>query len=184
MRPYRQISTTTSTRIRSIQYNARLFSLNSLLNRITLGRCMSLAQNPAQTQNHFPDDIAARIAQSEARVIKAIFPSNTNHHNTLFGGDALAWMDETAFIAATRFCRKSLVTVSSDRIDFKKAIPAGSLAELIANVIHVGNTSLKVEVNIYVEDMYRDHREHAIRGVFTFVAVDENRNPTQVWPHN
>ena len=72
---------------------------------------MSLAQNPAQTQNHFPDDIAARIAQSEARVIKAIFPSNTNHHNTLFGGDALAWMDETAFIAATRFCRK----IISDR---------------------------------------------------------------------
>ncbi|MCJ8302005.1 acyl-CoA thioesterase [Shewanella sp.] len=123
----------------------------------------------------------ARIEQSEARVIKAIFPSITNHHNTLFGGEALAWMDETAFIAATRFCRKPLVTVSSDRIDFNKAIPAGSLAEIIARVIHVGNTSLKVEVNIFVEDMYRDHREHAIRGVFTFVAVDDDRQPTQVW---
>ncbi|WP_144208609.1 acyl-CoA thioesterase [Shewanella donghaensis] len=131
---------------------------------------------------HYSDEITARIEQSESRVIKAIFPSNTNHHNTLFGGDALAWMDETAFIAATRFCRKSLVTVSSDRIDFKKAIPAGSLAELIARVIHVGNTSIKVEVNIYLEDMYKDMREHAIRGVFTFVAVDEDRTPTQVWP--
>ncbi|NKF51552.1 acyl-CoA thioesterase [Shewanella sp. WXL01] len=133
-------------------------------------------------QSYLTPEIQQRIEQSEARVIKAIFPSNTNHHNTLFGGDALAWMDETAFIAATRFCRKSLVTVSSDKIDFKKAIPAGTLAELIARVIHVGNTSLKVEVNIYVEDMYTEHREHAIRGVFTFVAVDENRQPTQVWP--
>ncbi len=158
-------------------------SVLSLSFCIILGSSMSLALNPAQTETQFPEDMAARIAQSEARVIKAIFPSNTNHHNTLFGGDALAWMDETAFIAATRFCRKSLVTVSSDRIDFKKAIPAGSLAELIAKVIHVGNTSLKVEVNIYVEDMYKDHREHAIRGVFTFVAVDENRQPTHVWPH-
>ncbi|WP_194945005.1 acyl-CoA thioesterase [Shewanella sp. TC10] len=131
-----------------------------------------------------PKEISDRIEQSEAKVIKAIFPSNTNHHNTLFGGDALAWMDETAFIAATRFCRKALVTVSSDRIDFKKAIPAGSLAELVARVIHVGNTSLKVEVNIFVEDMYQDLREHAIRGVFTFVAVDEQRNPTPVWPVN
>ncbi|MEZ9234565.1 acyl-CoA thioesterase [Shewanella sp. 10N.286.52.A9] len=130
----------------------------------------------------YSDDILARIEQSEAKVIKAIFPSNTNHHNTLFGGDALAWMDETAFIAATRFCRKALVTVSSDRIDFKKAIPAGSLAELVARVIHVGNTSLKVEVNIYVEDMYQDLREHAIRGVFTFVAVDNERHPIPVWP--
>lgn len=132
-------------------------------------------------QTHYSDAIKQRINQSEARVIKAVFPSITNHHNTLFGGEALAWMDETAFIAATRFCRKTLVTVSSDRIDFKKPIPAGSLAELIARVIHVGNTSLKVEVNIYVEDMYQDHREHAIRGVFTFVAVDNERNPTSVW---
>lgn len=131
----------------------------------------------------FPDAIQTRIDSSEARVIKAVFPSITNHHNTLFGGEALAWMDETAFIAATRFCRKTLVTVSSDRIDFKKPIPAGTLAELIARVIYVGNTSLKVEVNIYVEDMYQDHREHAIRGVFTFVAVDEQRNPTKVWTY-
>ncbi|ABO23413.1 acyl-CoA thioesterase [Shewanella loihica] len=133
------------------------------------------------TETQYSDAIRARIAQSEARVIKAIFPSITNHHNTLFGGEALAWMDETAFIAATRFCRKTLVTVSSDRIDFNKSIPAGTLAEIIANVIYVGNTSLKVEVNIFVEDMYQDHREHAIRGVFTFVALDEDRKPTKVW---
>jgi len=134
-----------------------------------------------QTSAPRSDAINERIKSAESRVIKAIFPSITNHHNTLFGGEALAWMDETAFIAATRFCRKPLVTVSSDRIDFKKAIPAGSLAEIIANVIHVGNTSLKVEVNIFVEDMYTDQREHAIRGVFTFVAIDDNRQPTKVW---
>lgn len=135
-----------------------------------------------QTSAQFSDVMQQRVEQSEARVVKAVFPSITNHHNTLFGGEALAWMDETAFIAATRFCRKTLVTVSSDRIDFNKAIPAGSLAEIIARVIHVGNTSIKVEVNIFVEDMYRDHREHAIRGVFTFVAVDNDRKPTTVWP--
>ncbi|MCE9852599.1 acyl-CoA thioesterase [Shewanella chilikensis] len=136
---------------------------------------------PETTQSQYEVAVARRIEQAEARVIKAVFPSITNHHNTLFGGEALAWMDETAFIAATRFCRKTLVTVSSDRIDFKKPIPAGSLAELIARVIHVGNTSMKVEVNIFVEDMYQDKREHAIRGVFTFVAVDEDRKPTQIW---
>ncbi|MCL1048832.1 acyl-CoA thioesterase [Shewanella abyssi] len=138
---------------------------------------MPLTNTPTQ----FNEAMSLRVEQSEARVIKAVFPSITNHHNTLFGGEALAWMDETAFIAATRFCRKALVTVSSDRIDFNKAIPAGSLAEIIARVIHVGNTSIKVEVNIFVEDMYRDHREHAIRGVFTFVAVDDDRKPTTVW---
>ncbi|NRA60811.1 MAG: acyl-CoA thioesterase [Psychrobium sp.] len=126
--------------------------------------------------------ILERLENSQARITKAIFPSTTNHHDTLFGGQALSWMDETAFIAATRFCRKRLVTVSSDRIDFKHPIPGGSLVELVGQVVHVGRTSLKVEVNIYVEDMYHDHREKAITGTFSFVAVDDDGKPTPVLP--
>ncbi len=126
--------------------------------------------------------ISARIEASQSRITKAIFPFTTNHHNTLFGGQALAWMDEAAFIAATRFCRKRLVTVSSDRIDFNHPIPGGSLVELVGKVSHVGRTSLKVEVNIYVEDMYKDNCEKAITGSFSFVAVDEDGKPTPVLP--
>lgn len=54
-------------------------------------------------------EIERRIALSESRVTKAVFPPTTNHHNTLFGGTALAWMDEVSFICATRFCRLPLV---------------------------------------------------------------------------
>lgn len=126
--------------------------------------------------------ILERLNKSEARNTKAIFPSVTNHHDTLFGGKALAWMDETAFIAATRFSRKRLVTVSSDKIDFKHPIPGGSLIELVGKVIHVGRTSIKVEVNIYVESMYNDHRDKAITGTFSFVAVDKQGKPTPVLP--
>ena len=49
-----------------------------------------------------------------------------------------------------------MVTVSSDRIDFKKPIPAGTIVELIGKVNHVGNTSLKVNVEIYIEQMYAE----------------------------
>jgi len=124
--------------------------------------------------------ITQLIATSETRVFKAVFPFNTNHHETLFGGQALAWMDETAFIAATRFCRKPLVTVSSDRIDFNHAIPGGSLVELIARVAKVGRTSIKVQVDIFVESMYHEGREKAISGQFSFVAVDEDKKPIPV----
>jgi acyl-CoA hydrolase len=125
-------------------------------------------------------EIQRRIALSETRVTKAVFPPTTNHHNTLFGGTALAWMDEVSFIAATRFCRLALVTVSSDRIDFNHPIPAGSIVELIGTVIKVGNTSLKVQVEVYVESMYQDGRERAIHGVFSFVAVDAQQRPIPV----
>nr|WP_322939210.1 acyl-CoA thioesterase [Pseudomonas sp. s4] len=127
-------------------------------------------------------EIQRRIALSETRVTKAVFPPTTNHHNTLFGGTALAWMDEVSFIAATRFCRLPLVTVSSDRIDFKHAIPAGSIVELVGRVIKVGNTSLKVEVEVFVEGLYQEERERAISGSFSFVAVDEQQRPVPVLP--
>jgi len=115
-------------------------------------------------------------------VTKAVFPPTTNHHNTLFGGTALAWMDEVSFITATRFCRLPLVTVSSDRIDFNHPIPAGSIVELIGRVVRVGNTSLKVDVEVHVESMCSDSRELAIKGTFSFVAVGDDNRPVPVLP--
>lgn len=121
-----------------------------------------------------------RINQSEARIFKAVFPGTTNHYDTLFGGTAMHLMDEVAFITATRFAKKMLVTVSSDRIDFNKPIPAGTIIELIARVSHVGRTSLKVSVRVMVEKMYEEFREEAITGTFTFVAIDEDKKPIAI----
>src|SRR4051812_29997997 len=124
--------------------------------------------------------IEERVQQSETRIFKAVFPGSTNHYDTLFGGTAMHLMDEVAFITATRFTRKTVVTVSSDRIDFTKPIPAGTIIELIGRVIHIGNTSLKVLVEIHIEEMYSDFREKAITGTFSFVAIDEHKKPIKV----
>jgi acyl-CoA hydrolase len=124
--------------------------------------------------------VDVRIEQSETKIFKAVFPDSTNHYDTLFGGTAMHLMDEVAFITATRYSRKKVVTVSSDRIDFTKPIPAGTIIELIGRVVYVGNTSMKVLVEIYVEEMYAPVREKAIRGVFTFVAIDDNKKPVKI----
>jgi len=121
-----------------------------------------------------------KIKKSETRIFKAVFPNTTNHYDTLYGGTAMALMDEVAFITGTRFCRKRLVTVSSDRIDFTKPIPAGTIVELVGKVEHIGRTSLKIGVEIFVEQMYEEHRELAIKGTFTFVAIDQDKNPIKV----
>ncbi|APU10960.1 MULTISPECIES: acyl-CoA thioesterase [Cellulophaga] len=121
-----------------------------------------------------------RIEKSVTTIFKAVFPNTTNHYDTLFGGTAMQLMDETAFICATRFSRQQMVTVSSDKIDFKMPIPAGTIAELCGYVTHVGNTSLKVRVDIYIEEMYSDYREKAVSGEFTFVAIDENKQPVKI----
>ncbi|GAA4458216.1 acyl-CoA thioesterase [Rurimicrobium arvi] len=121
-----------------------------------------------------------KIAASETRIFKAVFPNTTNHYDTLFGGTAMQLMDEVAFITATRFSRKRMVTVSSDRIDFTKPIPAGTIIELIGKVTQVGRTSLKVSVEIVIEEMYSFERNTAITGTFTFVAVDADKRPVPV----
>lgn len=125
-------------------------------------------------------DINQRICQSETRIFKAVFPNTTNHYDTLFGGTAMQLLDEVAFITATRFSRKKVVTVSSERIDFKKPIPAGTIIELIGKVNKVGNKNLTVFVDIFIEEMYSDKRDKAITGEFTFVAIDENKNPISI----
>ncbi len=124
--------------------------------------------------------IEEKVDKSVTRVFKAVLPNTTNNYNTLFGGTALQMMDEVAFICATRFSRKRMVTVTSEQVHFKQPIPAGTLIELIAKVTYVGNTSLKVQVDIFLEEMYREKRLKAITGIFTFVAIDEDRKPIKV----
>ncbi|AZI32078.1 acyl-CoA thioesterase [Kaistella carnis] len=122
-----------------------------------------------------------KIQESETRVFKVVFPNITNHHNTMFGGTVMEMMDEVAFMTATRFARKSFVTVSCDRIDFKNPIPADTLVELIGKVKYVGNSSLKVNVQVFVEEMYSESRERAVSGDFTLVAIGIDKKPVKIF---
>ena len=120
------------------------------------------------------------IERSVSTQVKAIFPNTVNHYDTLFGGTALKWMDELAFICATRFSRKRVVTVSTDKIDFKEPIPAGCIAELSAKVSRVGNTSCVIKVDIYLEEMYSNQKYIACSGEFTFVSISETKKPISI----
>src|SRR3954463_3091044 len=99
-----------------------------------------------------------RIKNSTTTIFKAVFPNTTNHYDTLFGGSAMQLMDEVAFITATRFARMKMVTVSSDRIDFTNPIPSGTIIELVGRVTKMGNTSLHIHVDIFMEEMHSDKR--------------------------
>ncbi|RMA58792.1 acyl-CoA thioesterase [Ulvibacter antarcticus] len=118
--------------------------------------------------------------KSETRIFKAVFPNTTNHYDTLFGGTALQLMDEASFICATRFSRKKMVTVSTDKIDFTTPIPQGTIVELVARVDKVGRTSCVVKVDIFMEEMYSYQRDRAVSGLFTFVAIGNDKKPVAI----
>lgn len=116
----------------------------------------------------------------ETRMVYPVFPANANHYDTLFGGQVMAWMDQAAFICATRWCRRKVVTAHSSAIDFHHAVPVGTIVEIIARLDKVGRTSMTVKVELWVEPMDRPERTLACQGEFVLVAVDTLNRPTPV----
>ncbi len=125
-------------------------------------------------------DLPPRPHTAETRVTHVVFPGDTNHHGTLFGGEALSFMDSAAFIAATRYCRRKVVTRHLDAMEFSRAIPQGSLVELVARVVRTGRSSMTVLVELFIEQMYSEHRELGCAGTFVLVAIDDDGQPTPV----
>lgn len=121
-----------------------------------------------------------RFDASETRIAKVVVPAITNLYDTLFGGTLLGWMDEVAFITATRFGRCAFVTVSLERTDFKHPIPAGTIVELVGRVETLGRTSIKIRIDVFVEEMFQGHRLKAVTGLFTMVAIDEHKRPMPI----
>ncbi len=121
-----------------------------------------------------------RIAKSETKQVKIAFPNTLNDHETLFGGQALKWMDEVAYITATRFLKKKIVTVSAENIRFIRPVKTGSIVETRGIVCKIGPVKLEVKVEVTMEDMFSEKKEKAIEAVFVFAAVNENQKPERL----
>jgi len=117
---------------------------------------------------------------TEARLIEVVFPQQTNHYGTLFGGEALALMDKAAFVVASRYARQMVVTASSEKANFHVPVKQGQLVELVATVIATRTTSMTVEVILHAEDLLTGDRQVATRGRFVMVALDAHGKPTAV----
>ena len=121
-------------------------------------------------------------ATTEARLLEMVFPDHANHLGTLFGGQALAWMDKAAFIAASRYARRTVVTARSERVDFRVPVRQGQLVEVIARVINVGRSSMQVQVELFAEDPASGRRELCTTGHFVMIALDGDGKPASVPP--
>ena len=116
----------------------------------------------------------------EVRMAEIVFPNHTNHMGTLFGGQALAWMDKAAFLAAARYSRCTVVTARSDQVDFKLPIRIGQMVETVGRIVDVGRSSMKVEVELIAEDLHNGERALCTKGTFVMIALDGEGHPTTV----
>lgn len=117
------------------------------------------------------DEVAR--AGVEARFVEIVFPHHCNHLGSLFGGQALAWMDKAAFLVASRFAGRTVVTARSDRIDFREPVKLGDIVELVALVTGIGRCSMTVRVSLLRESVPGAEQKLATIGEFVMVAVDD-----------
>ncbi len=111
-----------------------------------------------------------------------VLPSETNPLNNLFGGELLARMDRAASIAARRHSRRITVTASVNHVAFNRSVPLGSVLTVEAAISRAFRTSMEVYLDVWMEDRISGERSKANEAIYTFVAVDETGNPTEVPP--
>lgn len=109
-----------------------------------------------------------------------VFPTDVNNHNTLFGGKLMAYIDDIASIAAAKHCRRSVVTASTDSVDFLHPIHMTDSVTLESFVTWTGRTSMEVFVKVVTEDLLTGERKIAATSFLTFVALDDNMKPVDV----
>ena len=119
---------------------------------------------------------------SDAKCIKTrqVYPQDTNHHHTMFGGTLMANIDEIAAITAMKHAGNPVVTASTDSVDFLRPITTGDISSYEAMVSYAGTSSMEICVQIVIDDVYKNERHLAALSFLTFVALDSDGKPTSV----
>lgn len=119
---------------------------------------------------------------SYSKTIKTaqILPPDANAYGTLFGGKLMAYIDDVGAIAAVRHARKSVVTASTDSVDFLLPVKVGDSICVEGFVSATFNTSMEVFVKVVKEGLLTGEQTICATAFLTFVALDEDGKPDVV----
>lgn len=104
-------------------------------------------------------------------------PADTNPSGDIFGGWLLSQMDIAGGETATKFARGRTVTVAIEGMTFHLPVFVGDMVECHAEIVRVGRTSISIHVTAFAERRRVNERVLVTEGIYTYVAVDENRRP-------
>jgi acyl-CoA hydrolase len=119
-------------------------------------------------------------ADSALSMTELVLPNDTNTMNNLMGGRLMHWMDIVSAIVAQRHANRLVVTASVDNISFRHPIALGNVVTLRARVTRAFTTSMEVRIDVEAEDAPTGRKFESNSAFFTFVAMDENGQPTEV----
>ena len=115
--------------------------------------------------------------QAEPTLRAIAMPADANPHGDIFGGWLLSQMDLAAASIAFHRAAGRCATIAVDGMTFLSPVFVGDEVSLFAKVVHVGRTSLKVEVEAWRRRRDGEQAHKVTQGVFTFVAIGDDRKP-------
>ena len=123
---------------------------------------------------------------SASRLSLAIItePGQANAFGTIHGGVLLRLADECGAICALRHAGKGQITTAAiDSMTFLGPVFVGERVEILAEVTHVGRTSIEARIDIYAEPFNVAERRKVAVGYGLYVALEESsRRPRPVPP--
>lgn len=119
------------------------------------------------------------VRESRTEQIQIIMPTHINGFDRLFGGQLVEWIDIVAGVVARRHCNCNVTTVSIDNLHFKTAAHANDTVVLDGKITHVGNTSMEVRVDTYIEHL-SGKKELINTAYLVLVALDDHEQPATV----
>lgn len=111
--------------------------------------------------------------------------ADLNQFGDVFGGWVMAQVDVAGAIPAMRRARGRVATVSVNSFLFKQPVSLGDVVSLYAEVVHIGHTSLTVNVEVYAERNFDNPLTVKVtEAQLTYVAIDSAGNKRDVPPEN
>jgi acyl-CoA thioesterase YciA len=107
-------------------------------------------------------------------------PADTNANGDIFGGWLVSHMDMGAGIAARRRAESRVVTVAIDSLVFLKPVSVGDTVSYYADLQKVGRTSMQFKMEAWTLSLKDAKPKIAAEGIFTFVAINDDRKPHPV----
>lgn len=142
------------------------------LARGAAGGYLSRMPNPAAPEPTEP--------QGEVVIRTIAMPADANANGDIFGGWLVSQMDLGGAVLARATAHSRVTTVAIDGMSFLRPVNVGDIVTCYARLVATGRTSMKIDIEVWVQRGSDTPFLRVTEGKFTYVAIDREGRPQPV----
>ncbi|MDQ0799191.1 hotdog domain-containing protein [Arthrobacter sp. SLBN-112] len=109
-------------------------------------------------------------------------PTDVNWGGKVHGGIVMKWIDEAAYLCASRYCGRDTVAVFSGGVRFYRPLLIGHVVEVEARLVYTGNKGMHIAVHVRSGDPKGRELNLTTYCLTVMVARDDEGNSVPVPP--